>query len=170
VGVCPGCPESYIRNVYNIQFCKMLHSVIKDKFKGIDAIVPVLTHDKDFKRIAESHGGEVEVTCDRSTSKPFLIQKKIMLDWHSNIDCYIKAMKHRGVGCGHDESSWLSFEEAADTYNTWFVVNNNFKVCDITGKLVFKKECFGDGFIIPKYVVELEHRMAMYRVLMSYNK
>jgi len=112
----------------------------------------------------------VEVTCDRSTTKLLLIQTKIMLDWHPDIDYYIKVMIHRGVGCGHDESSWLLFEEVANTYNAWFVVNDNFKVCDIIGKLAFKEECFDDRLILPEYAVESEQKMAMYRVLMSYKK
>jgi len=155
-GACLGCPAPLIRNVCNILFCNMVHSVMKEKFKVINAIVLVLTRNTDFKRIAESHVRVVEVTCDWSTPKPFLIQKKIMLDWHPDIYYYIKVMKHRGAGCGHDESSWLSFEEEADNYNAWFVVNDIFKVCNITGKLVFKEGCFCDGLILPKYAVELE--------------
>jgi len=95
-------------------------------------------------------------TCDRVTRKPFLLQKKIMLDWHPDINCYIKIFTHRGVGQGHDESSCMSFDEAADTYNACFVLDQAFKVNNIRGKLVFREECFRDGFLLPEYTVESE--------------
>ena len=56
-GACPGCPAPHIRNVCNIQFCQMVLSAVKHKFSGLTGVMPVLTHDPDFRRIAESHGG-----------------------------------------------------------------------------------------------------------------
>ena len=118
--------------------------------------MPILTHDADFRRIAESHGGEVVNTCDRDTSLSFPIQKKIMMDWHPDIDCYIKIFKHQGVGPNYNESSVLSFEQVAQIYNACFAVNDNFKCNDIRGNLAFKEECFRDGFILPEYTMELD--------------
>ena len=169
-GSCPGCPAPHIRNVCNIQFCDMVLFAIKDKFNGISSIVPVLTHDADFGRIAESHGGEVVYTCDRDTRQPYLVQKKLMLDWHPDIDCFIKIFKHRGVGPDYDASSVLSFEEAAETYNACFVINDDFKVNDIRGRLAYKEECFNNGFLLPEYTVESDERPSKFRVLMAYNK
>ena len=68
-GACTGCPAPHIRNVCNIQFWDMVQFAVKDKFRGILSIVPVLTHDADFRRIAKSHGGEVIYTCDRDTPR-----------------------------------------------------------------------------------------------------
>ena len=93
-----------------------------------------------------------------------------MLDWHPDIDCFVNIFKHRGVGPDFDESSVLSFEEAAQTYNACFVVNDDFKVNDIRGKLAFREECFSNGFLLPEYTVESDERSPKFRVLMAYNK
>ena len=97
-GACPGCPAPHIRNVCNIQFCEMVLFVVKGKFSGLTGVVPVTTHDADIRRIVESHGGEVVMTCDRDTKKPFSVQKQIMMDWYPDIDCFIKIFRHQGVG------------------------------------------------------------------------
>ena len=64
----------------------------------------------------------------------------------------------------------LSFDESAQTYNACFVVNDEFKVNDIRGKLAFREECFSDGFLLPEYTVESDDRSPMFRVLMAYHK
>ena len=57
----------------------------------------------------------------------------------------------------------------ADTYNACFIVNELFKVVDITGRLAWKEDCFKTDFIFPEYTVEVEKGMAPFRMLMVYN-
>ena len=64
----------------------------------------------------------------------------------------------------------MTFDEMDDTYNVYFIVNESFKVVDITGRLAWKEDCFKTGFIFPEYTVEVEKGMAPFRVLMGYNK
>jgi len=64
----------------------------------------------------------------------------------------------------------LTFDEMADTYNAYFIVNESFKVVDITGQLVWKENYFKTDFILPEYTVEAEKVMAPLRVLNGYNK
>ena len=63
----------------------------------------------------------------------------------------------------------LSFDEVAHTYNVCFVINENFKVNDIRGKLAFREEYFSDGCLLPEYAVESDNR-SPFRVLMANSK
>ena len=168
-GACPGCPAAHIRNVCNVQFGQMVYAVVKHKFSGLTGVMPVLTHDPDFQRIAEGAGGRIINTCDRHKKLPFSIQKQIMMDWHPDIDCFIKIFKHRGIGPNFNQASMMSFDEAASTYNACFVVNQQFKCTDIRGKLAIKEECFDRGFLLPEYTVEADERVP-HRMLMAHDK
>ena len=58
-GRCAGCPAPHIRNICATQFCNSACDAIQQRFNSVLRIIPVTTHDHDFERIANKHGGRV---------------------------------------------------------------------------------------------------------------
>ena len=54
----------------------------------------------------------------------------------------IKLLSHRGEGTDYSKTSRLTFDEMVETYNACFIVNDSFKVTDITGRLAWREDFF----------------------------
>ena len=52
----------------------------------------VCTRDENFVEVVESLGGVVQQLVDEQENVPMMEYKKLMLDGHPDIDCYIKGL------------------------------------------------------------------------------
>ena len=169
-GRCAGCPAPHIRNICATQFCNLACDAIKQCFPSVKRIIPVTTHDPDFERIANKHGGKVIKTMDGELLQSIYTLKKLMLDWHPDIDCFIKILSRRNEGGEkEDDNMMISFDELRHTYNACFVCNSMFKINDIHGNVAINEECLQDNFSLPEYMIEKTDSGSPYPIVMSYN-
>ena len=95
-GKCPGCQSTHLRNICIAQFVSFLcEPFIKSKFITVRHVGFVCTRDEDFVEVVEFLGAVMRQLVDEKENVPMMEYKKLMLDGHPDIDCYIKGLISR---------------------------------------------------------------------------
>ena len=94
-GDCPGCDTPWVGNVCAVDFCTQCSDLITSRFPSVLTVILVLTQDIDFNMIVRDNSCSVVRAFDPDGEKIMRVIKKMMLDWHPDISCFIKILSNR---------------------------------------------------------------------------
>ena len=132
-GKYPGCQSTHLRNICIAQFVSFLcEPFIKSKFITVRHVGFVCTRDDDFVEVVESLGGVVRQLVDKQENVPMMEYKKLMLDGHPDIDCYIKGLisRDRNAPMVEDNMAYYTWDEIITKYNASYFVDDHLKMMD----------------------------------------
>ena len=110
------------------------------------------THDIDYQEKVEEIGGRIRYVIDGLTKLPMIMMKKMMLDMHPDIDCFIKGVKQRDTGPRVDDSLVeLTWDEMTGKYDGSFFVDDYFKVVNTDGVILSNKDMKESNIVLPVY-------------------
>ena len=92
-GKCALCEAPHIRNICNHAYNKeCVEPTIKSVFKNIKTVIPLNTHERDFKDIVNNIGGTIKKTIKIEEKKDVMEMESLILGKHPDIDCIMKFM------------------------------------------------------------------------------
>ena len=140
-GRCPSCHSTHLQNTCNIRYVnECIAPIVKQKFKNVKVITPVLTHDTDFESIVKTHGGRVTLPHDIDVKKSFQDQRDLILDQHPDVDSHFKMFQLKeGYHVPPDTSRQHSRRFLCDIYDVMWLIDENTTVVTKYGHLLSGK-------------------------------
>ena len=108
---------------------------------------------------------------DPDEEKSMQVIKKVMLDWHQDISCFINILSN----CDQSQPALditkdYSWNQVQTMNNAAYVVNSQFKCVDrVTHKLGFHRKVIEPLFTLPDQMMHLNEQGAPFPVVFSYN-
>ena len=144
-GTCNSCGAHHLRNMCNIRYCdEVITPILRNMYKFVTAVKPVLTVDMDFEAVISSVGAKCV-----STPPDYLMTKwdhrKQILDYHPLIDCALKqtSVYPSVTDCADDHQ--MTRADLVSNFEFFWYVDETMSLLSIEGKLLKGEEQILEG-------------------------
>ena len=166
----PGCDAPWVRNTYNVQFCRQSSDIIQRHFSLVQKI-PGITHDADFPTLVMRFNMRRLVVFDPAIKMDMKTMRKWILDWHPNISYFNKMFSHMDLATEPLEIiGRYSWNEVREANNVAYIIDYlSIHIDHTTGAIAYKLPGRDDDFNLQQYTIDLQDDGEQFPYLLSYN-